>query len=321
MVAPEDQRVYAEQAFAFAEFNQEAVSDLLNRTRPDGGGNGFYNIEAGDHPPTRVWAKVGGGTLSGDSNGSTPRFHADGGGFDAGFDLAPNAETRVGLAAGYGDDTLRTSEGTHSNETIARVSLYGSETLESFGFSAALSYAHAWDRTDRQTGVGGAGTSYEANEITGAIQVSRPFALMGFEATPDLGAQISGLHTGGFDETFSPSPAFAVRGASASYTFAQPYADFGLSKTYLFANGADLTPDVQVGYRYDGAARGLDVALTAADSTVFSGARLGYDRNEALIRVGLTLHSGGWTGFLRYKGEVSSNWNNQTGQLGLRYAF
>ena len=264
---------------------------------------------------------MGGGTLSGDTSGSTPRFHADDGGFDAGVDVAPDANSRLGLAAGYGQDNLKDADGAHSNETVARVSLYGSETLGPYGVSAVLDYAHAWDRTDRATGVGRAGTSYEADEVIGAIQVARPFDLMGLKATPDAGAQISGLHTDSFRETFAPSPAFAVRGASASSTFAQPYADFGLSKAYVLSNGLQLTPDVQIGYRYDGAARGLGVVLTAADGTVFTGNRLGYDKNEAMVRLGASLHRGGWTGFVRYKAEIAGDWNNQTGQIGLRYAF
>jgi uncharacterized protein with beta-barrel porin domain len=321
VVVPEDARIYAEQAFAFAEFNSEAVADLLNRTRPDGGGDSFYNIEAGAHPATRIWAKIGGGTLSGDSAGATPHFHSDDGGFDAGFDVAPDVNSRIGLAAGYGDDTLKDATGAHSNETVARVSLYGSENIGPFGLSAAVSYAHAWDRTDRATGVGGASASFEADDVTGAVQLSRPFDLMGIKATPDVGVQVSNLHTDAFRESFAAAPAFAVDGASASSTFTQPYAEFGLSKAYMLANGMEVTPDALIGYRYDGAARGVGVALTAADGTVFTGRTLGYDRNEAMVRFGINLHRGGWTGFVRYRADLASDWNNQTGQIGFRYAF
>jgi uncharacterized protein with beta-barrel porin domain len=321
VVAPPDGAVYSEQAFAFAEFNQAGVADLLNRPLADGGGDSFYNFDQGPGPKTRLWARVEGDTLSTDHTAAGPSSHVDGGGLDGGFDVAPNPNTRVGLAFGYAYDQLGDREGGRAHQTVGRVSLYGSETLGGFGLSAVLSYDHADEKVYRPTGIGLTDASFGADEFIGAVQISRPFDYGGFKVTPDAGVQIARVSTGSFSEGFSLSQAFAVTGGSGRMDLVQPYAEIGFSRAYVMASGVIVTPDLQVGYRYDGGAKGENVILTAADGTVFAGNRAGFDRDTALFRFGMTFHEGGWSGFVKYKADLASGWVDQSAQLGVRLAF
>jgi len=305
----------------FAEVNQDAVADLLNRTKPNGGGDSFYNLEAGDQPATRVWAKVSGGSLSGSATSAGPRLGSNNGGFDAGVDVASDVNTRIGVAIGYGDDTLSEGDGTHGSEQLFRIAGYASRTFGPYGVSVVLNYSHGWDHSGRETGIGRADGSFGVDDVTGAIQLARPFDYQGFKVTPDVGVQVSAVRSSGFAEQLPGSSAFALNVASVSNTDVEPYAEIGVSKFYRLSNGAELIPDVQVGYRYDGAAHADGPTLTAADGTTFSGGHLAYDRSQALVRLGLTVQKGGWTGFVRYKGDFAGNWTNQTGQVGIRFAF
>jgi hypothetical protein len=116
------------------------------------------------------------------------------------------------------------------------------------------------------------------------------------------------------------SSAFAVDGQGAPVTFVTPFVSLGLS--HAFQSGAiTYTPALEIGYRHDEAAAGAAFALTAADGTSFGPYRLGLDENAATFGASLTAHENGWTLDLRYRGEASSNWNNQSIALGLRLAF
>jgi len=305
----------------FAEVNQEAVADLLNRTKANGGGDSLYNGDAGDQPMTRVWAKVSGSSLSGAATSAGPRLSADSGGFDAGLDVASDPNTRIGLAIGYGNDTLSEGDGTHGGEELFRIAGYASHNFGPYGVSLVLDYSHGWDHIGRETGVGRAEASFGADDVTGAIQIARPFGYQGFKVTPDMGVEVSAVHSSGFTEQLAGLSAFALSVSSVSNTDVEPYAEIGVSKVYTLSSGAELIPDAQIGYRYDSAAHAEGPTLTAADGTTFGGAHLAYDRSQALLRLDLTIHKGGWTGFVRYKGDFAGNWTDQTGQIGIRFAF
>jgi hypothetical protein len=132
---------------------------------------------------------------------------------------------------------------------------------------------------------------------------------------------VSTLSSGRFQEVNATSSAFAVSGAVASSTTASPYASVGLSRAFTSDSGLTLTPDALVGYRYDASAGGVSQTLIAVDGTPFFGNQVRLDRNSALFGVSLTAHQGQWSGYLKYRASVSSNWNDQSLDLGVRVAF
>jgi hypothetical protein len=163
--------------------------------------------------------------------------------------------------------------------------------------SAALSYAHGWDRTRRASGLGDSTASLGGDEYTAAFQAAAPFEAQGLVATPAVGRLASSLNSGAFQERNAANAAFAVSGPGASVTLVSPFAVLGLSHAFTTARGAVVTPDVLLGYRYDAAADDIRVALIALDGTVFRGAGVGLNPNSALVGASLTAHNGPWSSF------------------------
>ena len=296
------------------------MTGLLGRTLPDGNGNSFYNID----PPagtTIVWAKVLGSWLDAGHAPGMPGFSAEAGGLEAGGDLAVGQGGRLGAAIGYEAIGLSDSADGSASEDILRVSLYGSHGLGPIGLSAVLSYAHGWDRTDRASGLGPSTASLSDDEYTAAVQAAAPFVSQGFAVTPAVGLLVSSLNSGAFQERNGANAAFAVSGPGTSVTLVQPYAVLGLSRAFTTAQGTVVTPDVQLGYRYDAAADHLRTTLIALDGTVFPGVGLGLNPNSALVGASLTAHNGAWSGFVRYRATLSSNWTNQSVEAGFRWVF
>jgi hypothetical protein len=95
----------------------------------------------------------------------------------------------------------------------------------------------------------------------------------------------------------------------------------GFSHAHTDASGLTVTPDLQLGYRYDAAAVGERVALVASDGTVFAGNQIGLGRSSAVLGAGVTVHRGVWTAFVRYQASAAGDWSWQSLEGGVRLAF
>jgi outer membrane autotransporter protein len=321
-IAPFDATIFSDQTVAFMTLNQDAVSALLGRSLPDGGGDTFYNLASAGGDASRLWIQIEASTLRADAASLTPSFRSDATGVDVGGDVTVAAGLRLGVALGYDKSWLSDGDGGSANEELFRASLYGSQSLGPIGLSGAVSWAHAWDHTDRATGAGPAVASRTTNDLIGAIQASAPFTFSGVTASPSVGVVVSHLSGASFAE-FDPvdEGAFAVTGQGVAQTFVAPFAKIGLSRAFVTSSGLTWTPDVEAGYREDASARGGAFTLTAADGTVFYGNRAALDRGAGLLGASLTLHRNGWTLYVKYRAEVASGWTDQSFAAGLRIAF
>ena len=318
-VAPNDSEIFSAQNFTFAESNEDAITTLLGRTRPDGDGSTFYNLTSEGGPEVRAWTDGIGNFINTNSREVAPGLHTTSGGAETGADVALTGQTRLGVALGYGRNTFTDSEGGSASQDVFRLSLYGSKNAGPIGLSAVLSYAHAWDNTDRASGLGPARATWGNDAFTGALQASAPFSYGVFVVTPSVGLTVSVLTSARFVETGKPG--FAVTGAASGVTSASPFALLGLSHTLTTESGATITPDAEIGYRDDGASQGGHVTLTAADGTSFANNQFEVNRNGALLGASMTLHRNQLTAFAKYTAMVSGDWTDQRVEAGLRYAF
>ena len=319
VIAPNDGKIFSAQNFMFAEANEDAISTLLGRTKADGDGNSFYNIGGDDGPEVRAWTDGIGNFINTNGHGDVPGLHTQSGGDETGVDAALPGQARIGLALGYGRNDLTDGEGGSASQDVFRLSLYGSKTVGQIGLSAVLSYAHAWDNSERATGIGAAKTQWGNDAFTGALQASAPFNYSILTVTPSVGLTVSAITAASFAETASPG--FAVTGDAASVTSVSPFALLGVSRTLTTGSGMTVTPDAEIGYRDDGASQAGHVILTAADGTSFTGNQFSADRNGALLGASVTAHRGQLSAFAKYTATVSANWTDQRVEAGLRYAF
>jgi outer membrane autotransporter protein len=311
VIAPRDALLFSEQNFAFTQANQDALLGLLNR----GLGDDPVGSQSSGDVPARIWGGADGTLL----NASDP-FHASGAGLEVGGDV-PVGSGRIGAAFAYENVNLSDDQGSSAGQDIVRVGVYGGQTFGSVIFSAAVAYAHGWDRTERASGLGLSAATRGTDAFTAGAQVSAPLTSGDFVLTPTGGLLVSNVSGEAFTETNGNLQAFAIHGDSSSVTTVVPYAQVSLSRAYTLSSGAVVTPDALVGYRYDGSANSGDVTLVAEDGTVFVGNRLSLNPNVAVLGAGISAHKSGLTGFIRYRATVSSNWYDQTLKAGLRWTF
>jgi outer membrane autotransporter protein len=314
VIAPADTRIFSATTFAFAQANQGAVAELLGRPKPEGGGNSFFNLNPADGIAGRVWAEVDGGVLSVDAIPAGPAFQG-------GVDGEIGAGARIGVAFGYDRNSLRDDAGGRSSADIFRASVYASQPVGPVGFSEVVSYARGWATTDRATGLGFGVASFGSSEWTEGVQASAPFPLGAGVVTPQAGVTFSQLTSDAFSEIDGASSAFAVSGRGRSLNIVSPYVIVGVSHEFVLGDGVIVTPDASVGYRYNDAARGQGFTLQAADATLFDAVRVAEDGGSALLGLSLTAHKGRWSSYVEYRGEVADGWNDESGKIGVRFAF
>jgi uncharacterized protein with beta-barrel porin domain len=317
-VAPRDPQLFGDALAAFAEANENGIVDLLGRTLPDGGGDTFYNLAPDGGPQARGWMDVMGDRLAA---GGAAAFAATTGGLQAGADVALGGGLRLGGAFAYESGHLSQSGAGGANADVERVSLYASQTIGAVGLSAVVSYAGGSERLDRNAGLGLSTARRDVDAFAGAAQASAPFSAGGFTVTPSAGVFVSQVTAGAFAETNLTDAAFAVTGAAARATTASPFATLGLSQAFTTASGLVVTPDAEIGYRYDAAVGGLGQRLTAADGTAFAAVQAGLARDAATLGASVTFHQNSWTAFLKYRAVVAGGWSDNSVQAGVRIAF
>ena len=321
-VAPIDGTVYSAVAFAFAQSNQQSVSRLLGRARPDGGGNTFYNTDQVDGPHNRAWMEATSSGIGGAAiTGADPTLHSSINGVQVGADHDIGGGGRLGFAVGYNNITYSDSLSGKANVNSVNVSVYGSQTVGDFGISGVLSYANGTDTINRATGVGSTTAHPSLDEFIAAGQVTRPFQTPMATITPAIGLQVGALHIGSFNESLPTAPAFAVHGSGGNQTAVSPFATVAASHEYFTSGGVSIIPEAVVGYQYNGQAIGSNVNLTAADGTVFNGNRISRPANGAIVGLGLTAHQGLWTAYARADSVITGNWTQIDGIVGARLAF
>jgi hypothetical protein len=319
VVAPLDQTIFAAEDFAFEQRGEQAVTSLLGRTLPDGGGDTYYNLSSGDGPPVRGWIEGEGSILD---PGGQATFRQTTSGLDGGLDIGNSYGGRIGAAFGYDSSSFSDSLGGAASQETYRVSAYASQSLGSVGFSGSVSYASGTEHTARPTGLAAASqSSRSSDDLTGAVQISAPFQVGQVKLTPAAGAIVSGLSDGAFAETNAVNTGFAVNGGAFSVVDWAPFAQVALSRAFKSGSGLVVTPDVVVGYRYDSAPAGSSLILAAQDGTQFTNNGLSLDHSSAVLGASVTAHKGSWTAYVKYRANVAGNWNDQSLSAGIRVAF
>ena len=65
----------------------------------------------------------------------------------------------------------------------------------------------------------------------------------------------------------------------------------------------------------------MPVTLVAQDGTAFAGNRIDLPQDSVSLGTSLTVHKSRWTGFVSYRGQFGSSWQDNGGTVGVRLAF
>ncbi len=192
------------------------------------------------------WFKGFGSFNSVDARKDSPSFSGKTGGFMAGFDRNVAKDTVVGVAAGYSHTNLTEDSAEQSNGDIStpRVALYGGTIWNKLAFDGTLGYGLNLIDSTRPVSGENMTSSYEAHELTAAIQVSRSFEAEAFRLTPRLGLEYAGL----FRSAFTEDGTEGMEVGKENDASLRPYLGFSVAHPYKTANGAELLPEARVKY-------------------------------------------------------------------------
>ena len=290
------------------------------------GGSRAGKLRSGDATPfcrCGGWLQFSDSPMQVDGAGTSPGFNANTVRLLAGFDRPVFDERcRVGVAAGFDQTWLRDGNGGTGNSQVARFAVYGSALLSPFVASAALSYGHDWNTTQRVTGVGSAPESRGGDEISGGMQLSLPIAAGGFTLTPMGGVRFATINEGGFTETGSGTlGAFVVSGNGNGFTDVVPYARIKAERVFVTDAALTIAVSGQVGYDYQAGTVTPSVLVTSLDGTTFNTAGTRLDRGSAVVGAGVSTGRGNWSVFANYRANIAGNWYSQTALAGFRMMF
>jgi autotransporter-associated beta strand protein len=344
VVAPADDGIFSAQNQELAAAAQETTSSLLDEAMPPAGasagcaGEQAAAKDASSSTTQRSaeiaqalasafcsaggWLNVSGTFTDLSRAGIGQSYRANTAAVLGGIDrpVGPSG-LRVGLAIGYDEAWLRDSDSGSASADTTSFSLYGAQPVGRLLLSGAVSYAHAWETTGRQTGVGGASESHEGNIFSGGLQASTDFPVMSYDLIPQAGLRISSVASGSFYEV-APTGyhAFAVHGARSGYASVQPYAQVAVTRSFVTANKITISPEILAGYEAEAGDRSRPVYLTA-NGTGFTSSAAAMDANDAILSACVSATFRNWSLFADYTAHVAGNWTTQIGQAGLSYTF
>jgi hypothetical protein len=349
VVAPEDDSVFSAENQQSA-LNAQAASASLLAKAAEGEAAGaeaaVCGSEAGTTPadvtPDKVtrtarlanavanafcgaggWIQGSGTVFNADGSATVDGYQADTAGFLAGIDKALNAQgTRLGIAIGYDESSIKTGLGSKGTVDTTRVGLFGSQPVGVFTIAGDLMYGHFDTTTERVTGVGTAGSKTSGNIVSGGIEAETLLPIDGYNIIPAAGIRIASVSAGGFAESApGEEQAFAVRGAGSGYDSVQPFVNIDVSKKFLTPDYIAIMPDLSAGYLYEAGTRGRAVTVNSQDGTTFETSHLGLAGSAAELQAGVSAGKDNWALYARYSADISANWTSQTGEVGLRIRF
>jgi outer membrane autotransporter protein len=225
-----------------------------------------------------AWFRGIGGFASVDGSGIAPGFTGTAGGFMAGIDRPVAPGLYLGLAGGYlHSDVDEPSASTGTLDT-ARVAAYGRSWWGANLFTGTAGYAHDWIASTRGlAGIGNARQSHGGDEVTVAGQWSLPTPMAGIAGsamvTPKLGFQFLHLSEDGFAETGAGGFSLSSRGHDTDSV--QPYIGLAAAETFVTSDGAEITPEIRLGYARElaGNSRVLTVATLSGSNFPVTGVK------------------------------------------------
>jgi outer membrane autotransporter protein len=295
-----------------------------------GGGNGAALGEvAAALPgtlPEGAWFRGIGGFASVNGSSTAPGFTGSTGGFLTGYDrpVAPNLY--LGVAGGYLHSNIDEHSTSSGTEESARFNVYGGLLAGPSLFSATAGYAHDWfDTTRGLAGIGTASQSHSGNEATVAAQWSLPLPIAGYGGgiatlTPKAGIQYLHLSEDAFGETGAGG--FDLGNSGHGTDSLQPYIGAALSQKFVTASGAQITPELRLGYAHDVFDSRL-LTVTSAGGAAFPVEGVKPSRDQLSAGIGITMAAGPCLSlYADYDAIVpTGNTTEQTIQAGLRLKF
>jgi outer membrane autotransporter protein len=214
------------------------------------------------------WFRGIGSFASLNGNGTAPGFGANSGGFLVGFDRPVGPDLYFGAAAGYIHTDVQEHSTSSGDTGTGRFIVYGGGWAGPALWTAAAGYAH--DRIDTTRGFAGVGTAQEAHggdELTAGVQGSLPMVVNGTTVTPKVGLPYLHLHERAFGETGANG--LDLSSGARNTNSLQPYLAVSVAQTLVMPGGAQLTPELRLGYSREVLSNSRALTVATLDGSDF----------------------------------------------------
>lgn len=314
-VSPTDTAILSAIPSAVVLNGQRMTGILLDRLGNRLGGIADGSISAADAAPVRLaqasdmaalalsatpaasgaWFRGIGDFLSLRGHGAMPGFDGSAGGFLTGFDRAVAPDLSLGVAGGFVHSDLTQHPAGSGQIDSARFAVYGGGRIGPNLLTGTAGYAYDRLSTGRSlASVGTAREGHNGHELAMAAQWSRPMAITGIAGaavvTPKIGVQFLHLFEDGFRET-GVSPGFGLTSSGNDTDSVQPYIGIAASEKFVMYDGAEVTPEIRLGYSRELADNRRLVNVAASDGTPFVVTGVRPSRDMLTAGIGATLRA------------------------------
>jgi uncharacterized protein YhjY with autotransporter beta-barrel domain len=302
------------------------LRDQMRLGRALAGATPLADAPVANAGPLRAWASGfgGAGSLSGNGDSHDADFAL--GGVAGGLEYSVLPTLRTGVALGYARAGYSLN-GLSGNADVNQytVALYASFVRGAFYLDAAVGYAYTASTVTRDIAFPGvmrrATGTPDSNAVIGSAELGYHVPLGPSTAlTPIAGMQAVSAAQGGFTE----SGAGAIDLRVESRTTSSVRSVLGAELTQRFAVGAAaLQATLRLAWAHDFAATGRSIVASFAGlpGAAFTVQGVRAPQDLAVIGIGLSVPVGGFDLFLRYDGNVGSDFGVHGGTLGMRVAF
>jgi outer membrane autotransporter protein len=270
------------------------------------------------------WIAATGDLFNAGTSEGAAGYNANTGGFLAGIDKSVGEfGPTIGFAIGYDSTSLNERGSSGSASTgVVRLALYGAQQIQRLTLSGVLDYGSANGNVTRAAGIADFKSNDSANIFAGGLQASSAIDLGRITLTPAAGLRFASVSGGHFAEDNGPAlAAYAVHGTGPGYVSTQPYAVLQLGQSLLTASGLDLGTHLRVGYQYEAGETGVRTDPVTEDGTILPSNRNHLAPGAAILGAAISAGKNNWSLYADYAAHVASNWNDQTGEFGVKVTF
>ncbi len=277
--------------------------------------------------PNRIWAGGFGAWTKQDDKNNVFGYKYNSGGFILGYDREVGDLT-FGISAAYSNGEIKNNEGfTKTDVDTFNAGVYASYNHWSGLFiDANLGLGFSWNDTDTTDIIAGGRRDgkYRNNSFQAGATVGYEFTLpQEFRIIPSVGVQYTHVHQEGWNENIQSASQIGNWFDKTNNNYLSIPVAVRLNKTFRFANGASVTPEIRGAWIYEARDSQAHVRMGyvgSAASTSLYGIDSG--KNRGLVGAGVKAKfNRRIDAFVDYNFEFRSGYKNHNVMAGIGVGF
>jgi uncharacterized protein with beta-barrel porin domain len=269
-----------------------------------------------------AWFEGFGNFLRQSNTNTLQGYRANVGGFNLGIDKQLDRRTILGVSFGGAYADLKTNDRTQWGDVEQYLfSVYGSRTWDKWTFSFSSGYAFSDYNLTRHPGNVKINSKHDGDQYFAAFELAQKLRFNGYDLMPFYAIDFTRLEEGAYTEYNTTTNAVAANiDAQHSNSYLQTLGvKFGRVGKW---RGWLLKPVVTAGWVHDYGSGNIYTTAQYDGGSKFTIKGASVHKNRALIGINFNIiTSPNLTIYGGYNGEFANQFQTQTAQIGLNYAF